>query len=346
MRAFFHADQQLHNPLQFMRAGRIANPTDLPARTDALLKALGENKIDVETPPDFGLEPLLKVHSRDYLSFLETAFEKWQAVPNAGPEVLPNTFPYWNATPGVSSRGECRPQSIIARTGYYLGDLAVPVGPKTWQSCLTSAHSAVAAADAVLGGDVMSYALCRPSGHHARSDRASGFCYLNNSAIAAERLRTRFHRVAVLDVDAHHGDGTQAIFYGRSDVMTLSIHADPSTYYPFFTGYDDERGIGDGVGANLNIPLQPGMGDDEFAAAMKIAAPAIRNFRADALVLALGFDGHANDPIGVLRISDKGFRMVGEAVKAFKIPTVVVQEGGYAIADIGSCLNEFLAGAR
>lgn len=329
-----------------MRAGRIASPTDLPARTDALLKALNEKGIRVETPPDFGLAPLLKVHSQGYLTFLKTAFEKWQSIPNAGPEVLPNTFPYWNAVPGALNRGECRSQNMIARAGFYLGDLAVPVGPKTWDSCLASTHSAIAATDAVLAGDPLSYALCRPSGHHARSDRASGFCYLNNSAIAAERLRTKYARVAVLDVDAHHGDGTQAIFYARPDVMTVSIHADPNAYYPFFTGYEDERGIGDGDGFNLNIPLQPGAGDDAFAAAMEIAAPAIRAFRAEALVLALGFDGHANDPIGVLRISDKGFRTVGAVVKAMEIPTVAVQEGGYAIADIGGCLSEFLTGAQ
>ncbi len=346
MRAFFHADQQLHNPLQFMRAGRITKPTDLPARTDALLKALDEKRITVETPPDFGLGPLLKVHTQGYLSFLETAFDRWQSIPNAGPEVLPNTFPYWSATPGIPARDECRSQNMIARTGFYLGDLAVPVGPNTWRSCLMSTHSAIAAADAILEGDTLSYALCRPSGHHARSDRASGFCYLNNSAIAAERLRTKYRRVVVLDVDAHHGDGTQAIFYGRSDVMTVSIHADPNAYYPFFTGYEDERGIGDGVGANLNIVLQPGAGDEALATAMKAATSAIQTFRAEALILALGFDGHANDPIGVLRVSEKGFRMVGEGVKALKLPTAAVQEGGYAIADIGGCLSEFLTGAQ
>lgn len=346
MRAFFHSDQQLHSPLQFMRAGRIVNPADLPTRTHALLKSLEERAIKVESPPDFGLGPLLKVHSRDYLEFLETAFEEWTLIPNAGPEVLPNTFPYWNAVPEQPNRGNCRPQNIVARAGYYLGDLGAAVGPKTWQSCIASTHSAIAAADAVLSGDRLSYSLCRPSGHHARSDRASGFCYLNNSAIAAERLRMRFGRVAILDIDAHHGDGTQTIFYNRPDVVTLSIHADPSAYYPFFTGYDDERGSGDGAGSNLNILLRPGAEDEEFIAALRVAVLNIQSVQPDVMVVALGFDGHANDPIGILRMSKKGYRAAGEAIKMLGIPTVLVQEGGYAISDIGSCLSEFLSGAQ
>lgn len=346
MRAFFHRDQHLHAPKQFMRAGRLADPADLPSRTDALLAALQHEGLPVTQPADYGTAPALTVHTPEYLEFLATAFQRWQALPDAGPEVLPNTFPYWNARPDAPRRPPCPSQALIAHVGYYLGDLAVPVGPDTWRSALVSTHSAAAATDAVLSGDPAAYALCRPSGHHARADRASGFCYLNSAAIAAERLRAKYARVAVLDVDAHHGDGTQAIFYHRPDILTVSIHADPASYYPFFTGYTHERGYGPGEGANLNLPLAPGDGDDALDAAMKRAVDAVAAFAPDALVVALGFDSHAQDPIGVLKVSTSGFSAVGAHVRGFALPTVVVQEGGYQVSVIGDCLRAFLQGAR
>lgn len=342
MRAFFHPAQQFHDPQQFMRAGRIAAPKDVPARSDVLIAGLRAMGIAVETPGDADLAPIEAVHTRPYLDFLKSAHERWTALADAGPEVLPNTFPYWNARAEDGPRPSCPSPHIIAQAGYYLGDLAVPVGPNTWQSIRASASSAVAAADAVLAGEDAAYALCRPAGHHARADRASGFCYVNNAAVAAERLRSRFKRVAVIDVDAHHGDGTQTIFYRRDDVLTVSVHADPAAYYPFFTGYAHERGVGAGVGANLNIPLSPGASDAAVAAATQTAARAAMDFGADALVVALGFDSHADDPIGILKVSTLGFRAVGEALGALGLPTVIVQEGGYRIPVLADCLREFL----
>ncbi|MXQ10778.1 histone deacetylase family protein [Microvirga makkahensis] len=344
MRAFFHPDQHLHDPKQFMRVGRISAPTDLPSRTDALLGALRSHGIEPEMPADYGISPALTIHKQHYLDFLATAYERWVEIPNAGPEVLPNVSPYWNGSPDRDGRPPCRSQSVIAQAGYYLGDLAVPIGPNTWRSALTSTHTAAAAADAIVAGADTAYALCRPSGHHARTDRATGFCYLNNSAIAAERLRTRFRRVAVLDVDAHHGDGTQEIFYRRDDVLTVSVHVHPDAYYPFFIGYEDERGSGNGEGFNLNIPLPPRSDDAAFLAAVDRGAEAVEAFEAEALVVALGYDSHREDPIGLLNVSTEGFRGVGERVARLGIPTVVVQEGGYQISVIGACLSEFITG--
>ncbi|MBV9568323.1 MAG: histone deacetylase family protein, partial [Hyphomicrobiales bacterium] len=206
-----------------------------------------------------------------------------------------------------------------------------------------SAETAISGADAILAGEHRAYALCRPSGHHARSDRASGFCYINNTAVAAQRLRSKFEKVAILDVDAHHGDGTQQIFYCRNDVLTISIHADPTNYYPFFTGYPDERGKGSGEGFNLNLPLKHGNGGAEMVAAVENASDAVRSFGAQVLVLALGYDAHKDDPIGVLNLDATDFGDVGRLVKAFGLPTLVVQEGGYAIDAIGDCLGAFLA---
>lgn len=342
-RAFYHADQQRHDPQQFMRAGRIAAPQDVPARTDSLLAGVHAAGLELQTPTHDDLGPLLGVHTSPYLEFLSTAYERWREIPNAGPEVLPNVFPYWNASPESDSRPPCPATSIIARAGYYLGDLAVPIGPHTWRSSRTSAMSAVAAADAVMGGDRVAYALCRPSGHHARSDRASGFCYLNNTAIAATRLRGAFGRVAVIDVDAHHGDGTQTIFYRRSDVVTISIHADPTTYYPFFTGYPREVGFGEGEGLNLNLPLPPGSGDAAFAEGVARAVDVARSVGAEALVIALGFDAHRDDPIGILAVSNEGFGQIGGILDGANLPTVVIQEGGYHVPVLGECLHRFLA---
>lgn len=342
MRAFFHPGQRGHDPQQFMRAGRIAAPKDVPARVDLLLAGLERKGIVPQGPAALAPGALEAVHPEAYLTFLATAYARWQKLPDPGPEVLPNVFPYWNAHPEAPRRPPCPSDHVIAQAGYYLGDLAVPIGAGTWEAVQASAASAVAAANAVMSGEDTAYALCRPSGHHARADRASGFCYVNNAAVAAECLRKAFDRVAVIDVDAHHGDGTQTIFYARDDVLTVSIHADPAAYYPFFTGYAHERGVDAGEGCNLNLLLAPGAGDAEITAATRSAVRAAMDFGAKALVVALGFDSHADDPIGVLKVSTRGFRAVGETLGALGLPTVIVQEGGYALPVLGDCLAEFL----
>ncbi len=186
------------------------------------------------------------------------------------------------------------------------------MGPDSWRSILRSSETAVTGADAIVGGDRAAYALCRPSGHHARADRGTGFCYLNNSAIAAQRLRSRFGKVAIIDVDVHHGDGTQQIFYNRPDVLTISIHGDPTNFVPFYTGYASETGHGAGEGFDLNLPLPPGAGGAEMNAALDTAIERVRAFGAEALVVALGFDAHRDDPIGILKLHAKDFGSVGD----------------------------------
>ena len=344
MRAFYHPDQAIHETLQYMRFGKVIRPKDLPERTHRLLGALAKHAITVEPAPATGIGPLLGVHTSPYLTFLETVWERWAALPEKGPEVWPNTFPYWSGRPEEAHRPPCPASGLIGQMGWYLGDLSVPVGAQSWLSILRSAETAVAGADAVLGGDALAYALCRPSGHHARADRATGFCYVNNTAVAAQRLLQRFSKVAILDVDAHHGDGTQQIFYGREDVLTISVHADPDNYYPFFTGYAGEAGTGAGEGYNLNLPLAHGSGREAMLAAIDQAAHRIARFAPEALVLALGYDAHRLDPIGVLALDSEDFGAIGERIKAFGLPTLIVQEGGYAIEAIGDCLDAFLNG--
>lgn len=342
MHAFYHPDQALHDPLQFMRYGRLVPPKDLPARTDELLGALAARGVRPQTPFAHGVAPALEVHTPSYLNFLAGVWDRWAQLPDHGPEVWPNTFPYWSGRPEDSARAPCPAEGIVGQVGWYLGDLSAPMGPHTWTSILRSCETAVSAADAVAGGEGAVYALCRPSGHHARADRATGFCYVNNTAVAAQRLRARYDRVAILDIDAHHGDGTQQIFYNRCDILTISIHADPVNYYPFFTGYAGEKGCGAGEGFNVNLPLPHGSDGEAMQRAIETGAKSIAAFAPQALVVALGFDAHRLDPIGVLKLEAADFARCGALVRAFSLPTLVVQEGGYALGAIGDCLGAFL----
>lgn len=348
MKAFFSEEQLLHTPRQFMRAGRISKPTDVPARAETLRAMLSSRGIALAAPLDYGRAALDGVHSAAYLDFLEHAYERWQALRGQGPEpgieVLPNLSPYGGSPAPHARRPPCPSPSIIAQAGYYLGDLSCPIGPHTWRAALRSTHSAVAAADHVLQTGDLAYALCRPSGHHAHHDRAGGFCYLNSSAAAAQRLAHALGRVAVLDVDAHHGDGTQNIFYCRDDVYTVSTHADPIGYYPFYCGYADERGADAGAGCNLNLPLPHGTDGRAYGAFLERALASVTQYQPRALVLALGFDTYKDDPISVLRFDIETYRDIGARVRALGLPTVVVQEGGYQVDSIGQALDAFLQG--
>lgn len=222
-----------------------------------------------------------------------------------------------------------RPTGLMGQLGYYTCDTSTPIRAGTWEAVYWSAQCAISGAEAALV-DTMAYALCRPPGHHAFSDAAAGFCYLNNTAVAAAHLRAlTSQRVAVLDVDVHHGNGTQAIFYSDADVLTVSIHCDPSDYYPFFSGYDDEIGTGLGEAFNLNLPLPPGSGDDDFALALEVALARISAHAPAALVIALGLDASEHDPIGAFKLTESGFSRMGRAISSLKLPTLFVQEGGY-----------------
>ena len=196
----------------------------------------------------------------------------------------------------------------------------------------------------VLDGEDAVYALCRPPGHHAYRDLAGGFCFLNNSAIAAAHLRLKHERVAILDVDVHHGNGTQGIFYERPDVLTVSIHADPAFYYPYVWGYAHERGAGAGLGANFNIPLPLKTGDDGYLQALDVAAKRIKAFAPGALVVALGLDASEHDPLAGLAVTTPGFKRIGVALARIGLPTVLVQEGGYLSDILGQNLTAVLAG--
>ena len=344
MRAFYHPDQALHRPLQAMRRGRVVPAHDVPARTEALIKGLADRGIEVEEPPEAGWEPAVQVHTAEYLRFLDEAWPDWQALGDAGPEVWPGYFPYWSGERSHNARPSCLARSILGRAGWFLGDLSAPLTSGTAVAVRRSCASAVAAARAVIDGEVVSYALCRPPGHHARTDRAAGACFVNNAAVAAECLRSRFARVAILDIDVHHGDGTEQVFYARPDVLTVSIHADPREAYPYFTGGPDDVGFGEGKGFNFNLPLSVGSGWPDYGPALDRALARIVAFGADAVVLSAGFDAYRRDPVGLMELEVQDFGRVGARLAALALPMVIVQERGYEIGAIGECLAALLAG--
>ena len=336
MHAIFGEAQRAHHPRHFLVSGVVRDCPEVPARIDHLLAGLAKLGLAVTAPPDLGLGPAAAVHTPDYLTFLAGIHERWRAIDGAAPEVVANVHP--------RGRGDGYPATPVGQAGWHLADTACPIGPQTWKSALASSHAAAHAADLVREGSPAAYALCRPPGHHAFADQAGGFCYLNNAAIAAARLRQGVDRVAVLDIDLHHGNGTQGIFYARADVLTVSIHADPARFYPYYWGHAGERGDGAGRGANLNLPLALGTGDDGVAAALDAARHRIDAFAAGALVVALGLDAHVDDPFAGLAVTTPGFARLGRAIAAIGLPTVLVQEGGYPSPALGDNLAAFLGG--
>lgn len=331
-----YADQQQrHQPEHFMVAGRVRPNPDVPARLAGLREGVAAMGHPVQAPADHGLRYLNRVHTPRYLAFLEQAHAEWSRLPNAGPEVVPNAHP---RRPGAPY-----PRGIVGRAGFHMYDLACAIGPHTWEAMRWGANSAAEAARRVAARELpAAYALCRSPGHHAGPEYAGGFCYLNGTAVAAEALRERFDRVAIIDVDVHHGNGTQDIFYERGDVLTISLHGDTAEFYPFFWGAADERGEGEGEGANLNIPLARGTADEAYLGHLERAIERAAQWGAQALVVALGFDGYQHDPLAWLAISTEGFGRIARQLAGLGLPTVLVQEGGYMCEDLAMNLQSFL----
>lgn len=333
---FYAPDTEVHDPRFWMLRGVPGPNKELPERARRLLAGLDRIGLRTIDPPRADHGPLRRIHTARYLDFLQNCWAEWQAFPAAGPEVVANLHPQ-KAT-------QTYPDGIVGRAGWHMADTACPVGPSTWQAALRGVDTALAAADAVANGAGAAYALCRPPGHHADADMAAGHCFLNNSAIAAQALRARHDRVAVLDIDVHHGNGTQDIFYDRADVLTVSVHADPAAFYPFYLGYAHETGRDAGQGFNLNLPLPQGQGDAEWLAAIDAALVRIAEFAPGALVLALGLDAHENDPLRGLSVTTGGFAKAAGRIRAAGLPTVIVQEGGYLSDDLTDNIASFLGG--
>ena len=335
MKAYLDPRQGLHDPQMFMANGmRQPNP-EKPERITVLQAGAEAGGAVFHAPRDFGMGPLAAVHTAEYLAFLQTVHARWSRIEGAAEEVIPNIHP--------DRRGANYPKSVLGQAGYHQADTACPIAAGTWEAAYWSAQSALSAAEAAMQ-DGRAYALSRPPGHHAFADLAGGFCFLNNSGIAAEWLLSQGLRPAILDVDVHHGNGTQGMFYHRRDVLTVSLHADPDRFYPFFWGAAQERGEGEGMGFNLNLPLARGTDDAGYQEALAVAIARIRAFGADVVVVALGLDAHEDDPFKGLRVSTAGFTRIAAAIGSLGLPLVVVQEGGYLQPALGANLTAFLQG--
>lgn len=333
MRVFFNERHPLHQGRHEMFRGKLVPCVEVPARADYVLQELRARGLgDIASAPEVGIETLARVHARRYLDFLSTAWEEWIALDpaNAQLDAIPS---YW---PIRTFRSDVLPASFPARMGLFSFDAGSPITSGTWAAARQGAACAIAGARSLLAGERTAFSLSRPPGHHAGHDFFGGYCFLNNAALAAQALRDGgAAKVAILDVDFHHGNGTQAIFYERADVFFASVHGDPHTEYPYYLGYRDERGAGAGLGCNLNLPLPRGTGFTAWREALAQALQAIRAFGAEALVVSLGVDTFERDPIAGFGLRSEDYLVVGEDLAAAGLPTLFVFEGGYAVAEVG-----------
>ena len=342
----WHRDCLLHEPDGEVWLGVWETGTEVPKRALVLLDALSSAGAQVTSAIAHDDRALLAVHDAELVDHLAAIWGEWEAggyVSDYGRRrVVPYVFPTAGLLSGMPVRS---PAAVHGRVGRFCYDTMTLIGPGTWQAVRAAADAALTAADLVAGGAPSAYALCRPPGHHAGRAAHGGSCYLNNAAIAAAALRRHgVQRVAVVDIDAHHGNGTQAIFYGRGDVYVGSLHVDPGAgWFPHYVGYADERGDADGLGCNRNLPLAPGTGDGDWLAAVDVLCDEVAAFGADAVVVCLGLDAAAEDPESPLEVTADGYRLAGERIGALG-PTVVIQEGGYNLDAIGPLAVAALSG--
>lgn len=322
-------DHRLHFPQGELYGGELVTPFERPSRVEFVLNRLKERGFtDIAAPKSIDMAPVRTIHDAAFLEFLDTCWEEWVAEGYRG-EILPICFP--------ARRMQLRrPNHIDGKVAYHALAIETAITRTTWQAAQASCSVAQTAQRVVAGGARSAFALCRPPGHHAASDMYGGYCFLNNAAIAAQMFRDQgAARVAILDVDFHHGNGTQDIFYGRDDVLFASMHGQPEDAFPHFLGFADETGKGAGEGFNLNYPMPPGTGFDVWLAAMDDAITRIRGFGPDALVVSLGVDTYKEDPISFFKLESADFLTIGARIAKLGLPTLFVMEGGYAIDAIG-----------
>jgi acetoin utilization deacetylase AcuC-like enzyme len=333
----------LHDPPSAMaRAGQPPH-FDAAARVGLALDALRtQGRHAFRLAGDAGLAPIARVHQADYLDFLRSAWDRWPRERSA--EVaLPQFWPvHGRRSGGVGAR---LPGSVVAQLGWFAGDAIAPLMAGTWEAAYESAQVALTAQQAISDGARSALALCRPPGHHAGAARLAGYCYLNNAAVAAQAfIDSGVQRVALLDIDYHHGNGTQEIFYERADVQVCSVHADPLDDYPYFVGYADETGAGAGEGFNLNCPLPAGSGWPVWRQAMEVCCQRVASYDPQALVVSLGVDTHRDDPSGSFTLDSGHYVEVGRRLAALGLPTLFVLEGGYALEVLGANVANVVAG--
>ncbi len=342
MITYYNDQHALHHGKVEMFRGELVPCFEIPSRVDYVLQELRDRGLGaIESAPPAPAGALTRVHAKRYIDFLSGAWAEWVALDpaNAQRDAFPS---YW---PIRGFRSDVLPASFPARMGLFSFDAGSPLTSGTWTAARAGADCAVAAAQSLLAGQASAFALTRPPGHHAGADFFGGYCFLNNAALAAQALRDGgMAKVALLDIDFHHGNGTQAIFYDRADVFFASIHGDPHTEYPYYLGYADEQGQGAGLGFNRNLPLARGTAFGLWREALAAALADIAAFGAEALVVSLGVDTFAGDPVAGFGLRSPDYLRVGEDLAGAGLPTAFVFEGGYAVAEIGINTVNVLAG--
>jgi acetoin utilization deacetylase AcuC-like enzyme/GNAT superfamily N-acetyltransferase len=305
---------------------------ELPVRVASILEELNQTELFARIPRrHFSDQHILAVHDAGFVNYFRKVA---MAIPADRP-VIPDVFPI--------RRNVSKPRNLVSHLGYYCIDVYSPINRNAYLAARDAVDAALTAARAIETGSDLAYALVRPPGHHAGHDSFGGYCYFNSTAIAGHYL-SRLGRVAILDIDYHHGNGQQEIFYARDDVLTISIHADPAVEYPYFSGYKNETGQDEGEGFNLNLPLKRGIDGKTYTKALATAIKRIRGFKPEILVIAFGLDTAQNDPSGTWQLVADDFHANGRAIGALGLPTLVVQEGGYDCAVLGRNALAFLSG--
>ncbi len=350
MKVYYSDTHRRHNPpFEVFDGGQRVPYLETTDRMDKILAALRKTDwADITEPADFGLDPILAVHDPGYINFLATAWDEWIAG-QPGPDPVPDNSVLLPATFALR-RHPHKPVSILGRAGYYMMDLSACIVEGTYKAALASANCALSAAKFIAGNpintsvnrQISAFALCRPPGHHAGKDYAAGYCFINNAAVAANWLSAR-GKVAVLDVDYHASNGTQDIFYDRSDVLTISIHGDPYFEYPYYAGYLDETGTGDGIDFHHNFPLQPGTTDRMYLATLDEAITLICDFAPKYLVVSVGADIYEGDLLGKFKITMDGFHEIGKKIASLDLQTLMVMEGGYNNDALGENIVSFIS---
>jgi acetoin utilization deacetylase AcuC-like enzyme len=333
----FYSQNQMKHSLGSPNPGSHAYDASLesPGRVDSILAALESTTwAEILPPLDFGLGPVLEIHTLGYMDYLRDAYKNWS--PYSTEEHLA-FIPY---KPGFDPAAP-HPGTIPDQDGFFMTDMHVPVNAFTYQAALSSAQCALSAVHALTNNNATTFALCRPPGHHAGPDICGGYCFLNNAAIAANWLSKR-GKVAILDIDFHAGNGTQAIFYSRRDVLTISLHADPVRQYPNYSGYAHEIGVGPGENFHRNFPLPAHISDDHYLKFLDQAIDLVRSYSPDFLVVSAGLDTYIEDPLGDFNISKTGFSRIGDKLSSLHQPTTLVLEGGYKINKLGENLIALL----
>jgi acetoin utilization deacetylase AcuC-like enzyme len=330
-----------HDPLHDIQGGVAADMVERAARAEHILDALrSDAAFEVRRPTEHGIAPIEAVHAPGLIAFLREA----SAEAAAGVELFPDTFRHPALREGMSQEST-EPLDLTGRLGWWCFDTGTPVVGGTFEAARAAVDVALTTADLVLDGASVAYALCRPPGHHAARSVFGGFCYFNNAAIAAEYLLHRTDgKIAVLDLDYHHGNGTQQIFYARQEVLYVSLHADPRRAYPYFSGNVDETGAGPGADATYNIPLPAATSDAQYLGALDQALEVLLRYAPTLTIVSLGIDTYCHDPLGDFALTTPVYRECGRRVAAASGRTVVLQEGGYYLPDLGENVREFLLG--